>query len=108
MLAFLAQSKMPAVRRWWRTRSRRTRARLIFYPGVVLLAAGFLAFTMVMPGRSHHGPLEPLSARETELAGRLRSDVTALGGDAAIAASAPRAHWSAPARPSRGRFGMMV
>ncbi|MDB5214146.1 MAG: Peptidase [Myxococcaceae bacterium] len=68
------------MRRWWRTRSWRTKARLIFYPGVVLLAAGFLGFTMAMPGRSHHGPLEPMSARETDLEARLRSDVTALVG----------------------------
>ena len=66
--------------RWWRTRSRRTRGRLIFYPGVLAAVAGFLVFTMSMPGRSHRGPLGPLSPREAELAARLRADVTALVG----------------------------
>jgi hypothetical protein len=71
---------MPAVLGWWRTKSRRTRGRLIFYPGVVLAAAGFLVFTMSMPGRSHHGALGATSPHEAELAADLRSDVTALVG----------------------------
>ena len=69
------------MRRWWRARSWRTRARLIFYPGVVAVVAGLLVFTMAMPGRSHHGPLGPLPPSAVELAARLRSDVTALVGE---------------------------
>lgn len=65
---------------WWQRRSRRTKGRLIFYPGVLLLAAGFLVFTMVMPGRSHRGPLPPLGPERAELAERVRADVTLLVG----------------------------
>jgi len=63
---------------WWQRRSRRTKGRLIFYPGVVLLVGGFLAFSMVMPGRSHRGPLAALGPERDKLADRLRADVLAL------------------------------
>jgi peptidase M28-like protein len=57
------------------------RVRLIVYPALVALVAGFLVFTMAMPGRSHRGPLGPLSPGEAELTAHLRSDVTALVGE---------------------------
>jgi hypothetical protein len=66
---------------WWRRRSRRAKRRLIFYPGLVLLALSFLGFTMVMPGRSHHGALPPLGPEGEKVAARLRTDVTLLVGD---------------------------
>lgn len=66
---------------WWQRRSRRTKGRLIFYPGVVLLAGGFLGFAMVMPGRSHRGPLPALGPEREQLAERLRTDVTLLVGE---------------------------
>jgi hypothetical protein len=72
---------MRVVLAWWRRRSRRAKARLIFYPGVVLLAVGFLVFCMAMPGQSHHGALPPLTPEEEKLAARLRADVTALVGE---------------------------
>jgi hypothetical protein len=65
---------------WWRKRSRRTKARLIVYPGLVFALGGFFSFTMVMPGRSHRGPLPPLSPEGEALANRLRADVTLLVG----------------------------
>ena len=65
---------------WWRRRSRGTRRRLVFYPGLLALAGGFLVFTMVMPGRSHHGALPALGPEGEVLAERLRADVTLLVG----------------------------
>jgi hypothetical protein len=72
---------MRGVPGWWRRRSRRAKGRLIFYPGLVLCAAAFLAFTMVMPGRSHHGALPPLGTDGDRLAARLRTDVKLLVGE---------------------------
>jgi hypothetical protein len=72
---------MPLVIAWWQRRSRRTKGRLIFYPGVLLAAAGFLAFAMVMPGRSHRGALPPLGTERERLAERLRADVATLVGE---------------------------
>lgn len=69
---------MPRVREWWRRRSRRTKARLVFYPALLALLGGFLALTMVMPGRSHHGPLPVLDAAAEAGARALRADVAAL------------------------------
>ena len=66
---------------WWRRRSRGTRRRLVFYPGLLALAGGFLAFTMVMPGRSHRGALRPLAPEGEALTVRLRTDVTLLVGE---------------------------
>lgn len=72
---------MPRVIGWWRRRSRQARRRLIFYPSIALALGGFLAFTMIMPGRSHRGALPPLSADGEKLATRLRADVVALVGE---------------------------
>ena len=94
MAAFLAQEgvrkgtdgealhpgKMLRVGEWWRRRSRNTKRRLVFYPAIVLGFGAFLAFTMLMPGRSHRGALPPLEAEQEKLATRLRADVTALVG----------------------------
>lgn len=66
---------------WWLKRSRRAKGRLIFYPSLVSLAVAFFAFTMVMPGRSHHGGLPPLGIAGEARAARLRSDVTLLVGE---------------------------
>jgi Zn-dependent M28 family amino/carboxypeptidase len=66
---------------WWRRRSRGTRRRLVFYPGLLLAAGGFLAFAMVMPGRSHRGPLPALAPEGEALAARLRADVAILVGE---------------------------
>jgi hypothetical protein len=66
---------------WWRRRSKRTKARLVIYPGLVSLALGFFAFAMVMPGRSHRGPLPALGPEREKLAERLRADVAALVGE---------------------------
>lgn len=71
---------MRGVNGWWRRRSRGTRRRLVFYPGLLALAGGFLVFTMVMPGRSHHGALPALGPEGEVLAERLRADVTLLVG----------------------------
>ena len=51
---------MPPVLAWWRRRSRRAKARLVAYPALVGALGGFLAYAMVMPGRSHQGPLPAL------------------------------------------------
>jgi hypothetical protein len=72
---------MLGVLAWWRKKSRRNKARLIVYPALLALAVGFLAFTMVMPGRSHRGALAALGPEGEALAARLRTDVTALVGD---------------------------
>lgn len=72
---------MPGVLGWWRGRSRRTRRRLIVYPVLLAGFAGFLAYTTVMPGRSHRGPLPPLGPEGERLASRLRADVSALVGE---------------------------
>ncbi|HSO30865.1 MAG TPA: M20/M25/M40 family metallo-hydrolase [Labilithrix sp.] len=66
---------------WWRRRSRRAKGRLIFYPGLAALVGGFLAYAMVMPGRSHRGPLPALAPEGEALAARLRTDVTLLVGE---------------------------
>jgi len=68
---------------WWRRRSRGTKRRLVFYPAILGIFAGFLAFTMVMPGKSHTGALPQLRPEQEKLAGRLRADVTALVGGSA-------------------------
>jgi Peptidase family M28 len=65
---------------WWHRRSRNTRRRLVFYPGLVALAAGFLAYAMVMPGHSHRGPLPAATPEGQALAARLRGDVDTLVG----------------------------
>ena len=72
---------MPGVFAWWQKRSRPAKRRLVFYPGLVALGGGFLAFTMVMPGRSHQGALPPLGPEGEADASRLRADVTRLVGD---------------------------
>jgi hypothetical protein len=65
---------------WWRERVWRTKRQLLLYAGLVVLSAGFVGFTIVMPGRSYHGALPPLSAAAQEVATRLRSDVAILVG----------------------------
>ena len=65
---------------WWRRRSRGTKRRLVFYPVLAAVFAGFLAFMMAMPGRSHRGALAALDPEGERLAVRLRADVTALAG----------------------------
>jgi hypothetical protein len=72
---------MRGVLGWWRRKSRRTKARLIVYPALLALTGGFLAFTMVMPGRSHRGAVPPLGPEGEALAKILRADVTALVGE---------------------------
>jgi hypothetical protein len=63
---------------WWQRRSKNTKRRLIFYPGLLLLGGGFLAYAMSMPGRSHRGPLGALGPERERLSERLRADVVAL------------------------------
>ena len=65
---------------WWRRRSARNKKRLIFYPALVAVAAGFVAFVTAMPGASHHGALAPLDDEQGRLAAGLRRDVTRLTG----------------------------
>jgi len=50
---------------------------------VVLLLAGVLAWALMirMPGRSHGGPLPPLTSEEEEIAVRLRAHVERLAGE---------------------------
>ena len=69
------------MRAWWGRRSKRAKRRLVFYPAVVVLLVGFSAFTMAMPGTSHHGELAPLDEAGTQLSVRLRRDVEQLVGD---------------------------
>lgn len=66
----------------WSRISRRNRARIVFYPTLIGLFAGGLAFATVMPGRTHRGPLPPATPRQRELAEELRKDVAALAGEA--------------------------
>ena len=72
---------MPGVLAWWRKRSRRNKVRLVVYPTFVGLLGGFFAFTMIMPGRSHHGALPELGPEGEKLASRLRTDVALLVAD---------------------------
>lgn len=74
-------SRMPVVIGWWRRRSKRAKARLVFYPALAGTFVGFFVFTMAMPGKSHHGALAPLDERGKELEARLRADVTLLVGE---------------------------
>jgi hypothetical protein len=69
---------MPDVLTWWRKRPAKTKARLVFYPGLALSLAGAVLFMTVMPGTSPRGPLRPLGDEEKALAADLRADVTAL------------------------------
>jgi len=64
----------------WRRLSKRNKARVVFYPTLVLSLPAFLAFCMVMPGASHVGPLPPATDVEKKLAEELRADVDALAG----------------------------
>lgn len=68
--------------RGWTKLSRRNRARLAFYPTLLGLLGGGLAFATSMPGRSHAGPLPPTTPRERDVAEALRQDVVALAGAA--------------------------
>ena len=68
---------------WWCRRSRKAKVRLVFYPGRVLILAGFGWYTSAgrrwpMPGRSFRGALPEATEREKALAGDLRRDVDAL------------------------------
>ena len=58
--------------------SKRTKWRIAFYSSFVLLLGGFFAFTMVMPGRSHHGELGSLSEDGKKLEASLKKDVADL------------------------------
>ncbi|HLY72714.1 MAG TPA: M28 family peptidase [Planctomycetota bacterium] len=61
------------------TPARRRRLRAIFYPILLLGIPLWLYFCMIpMPGKSHAGPLPPLSPRQAELASGLRRDVVEL------------------------------
>lgn len=71
---------MPAVRLWWRLRTRKTKARILFYSGLVLVVTGFLVYTLAMPGKSYRGPFRELDASGQRRALDLKSDVMALVG----------------------------
>jgi hypothetical protein len=66
---------------WWRKRSRRARARLVFYPSLVLVIGVFLWWTMAMPGTSHLGALPALDDEQRKLSGLLRRDVALIAGE---------------------------
>jgi len=61
--------------------TRRNRTRLIFYPSLVLLAGGIVAFGTCMPGKSFSGALPPLTDEEKKLADELRAGVQNLGSE---------------------------
>ena len=69
------------MRAWWRRRSRRNKIRLVLYPGILVVCGVSLLWMTRMPGRSHEGPLPPLTPSQVELRDRLRADVLALGGE---------------------------
>lgn len=71
---------MPAVRLWWRLRSRKTKARILFYSGLVVVVTSFLVYALAMPGRSYRGPFRELDAAGQRRALDLKSDVMALVG----------------------------
>ena len=56
------------------------RVRLVFWSLLLALLGGSIAWMVRMPGRSHAGPLSPLTAIEVELEARLRRHVEVLAG----------------------------
>lgn len=66
---------------WWQRRSRRAKGRLIFYPGLVLLAVLAVLWMTLMPGKSYRGALPAASEEDQKLAERLRREVAFLAGD---------------------------
>jgi len=66
---------------FWRTRTRRAKVRLVFYPSLVAIIAGFLFFTMSMPGSSYHGELPALELVQRSNAVILKHDVEVLAGE---------------------------
>lgn len=70
--------------RFKRTESRQRffRKRMIWTVGIpILLAVAFTVYCVRMPGKSHAGPLPPLSAAESEIRDRLQQHVRALAAD---------------------------
>ncbi len=59
----------------------RTKRRIAFYSAILLLFVGVFLFTMLMPGKSHHGALPPLDEPGTQLSARLKKDVEGLVGE---------------------------
>jgi hypothetical protein len=57
---------------------------VIFYSSLLALISGVLAWMMVMPGRSWHGPLPALSPDEIGTRDQLQLDVVFLAGEEAI------------------------
>jgi Zn-dependent M28 family amino/carboxypeptidase len=64
----------------WRGRSRRAKARILFYPALVASAVGGVTYMTAMPGQSHRGGLAPLDDAGRARADALRADVVALVG----------------------------
>lgn len=55
--------------------------RVVVYGSILAALAGGLSFMIRMPGRSHAGPLPPLTDTQRQLAHRLRAHVARLAGD---------------------------
>lgn len=68
------------IRTWWTRRSRRAKARLIFYPSLAAAFGFSLYWTTVMPGRTWRGELPALDDEQRKLVPLLRRDVTFLAG----------------------------
>ncbi len=66
---------------FWKRRKRAIVIRLVVYPGLVAAAFGALAFMTSMPGKSHAGPLPPLSESDRARQDALWADVQALAGE---------------------------
>ncbi len=62
-------------------RSRRVPIRLWFYLSVLVGLGAYGVWCTNMPGRSHQGPLEPLTVEQRALETRLRAHVTVLAND---------------------------
>jgi hypothetical protein len=60
--------------------TRRNKIRLVVYPSVLGLFAGFVAYGTCMPKSSYRGALPPITDDEKKLSAELRDDVTMIGG----------------------------
>ena len=54
------------------------KARMIFWGTLLVLTVGLLWYMIAVPGKSHSGPLPPLSDEQTALRDNLRRHVVAV------------------------------
>lgn len=69
-------------------KTRAGRIRLLVILGVFLATqlglVGCVALSMIMPGKSHRGPLAPLTAEEVQLRDRLKAHIVKLAGEIGV------------------------